>query len=102
MENIDSKQFLEPQVNFDENSEGLVIEKVQAIPQNFIDSLRAEKGNSKAVRENEYMRVASIPVIVVEKWLNEGFDFWNASAKEIVTRLKQENLDYFVTTEKQV
>lgn len=100
--NIDPNRLIDSQVSFDENSEGLVIEKYQEIPQNFIDSLREEKANSRSVREGEYMRVASIPVIVVEKWMKEGFDFQHATAKEILTKLRLENLDYFITTEKQV
>ena len=50
------------------------------------------------------MRVASIPVVVVEKWMREGFDIMSGkhTAAEIVKRLKQENLDAFLTTEKSV
>lgn len=102
MQNINSNQFIDAKVDFHENSEGLVIEKYQEIPQEYVDGLRAEKANSKSVREGEYMRAASIPVVVVEKWISEGFDFWNASAKEILAKLRMENLDYFITTEKQV
>lgn len=102
MENINPNQFIDQNVAFDENSEGLVIERYQEIPQSFIDSLRAEKANSSSVREGETMRVASIPVVVVEKWVREGFDFNNATAAEIVAKLKQEHLDYFITTEKSV
>lgn len=100
--NINPNQFIDSGVDFHENSEGLVIEKFQEIPQSFIDGLRAEKANSKSVREGEMMRVASIPVVVVDKWLAEGFDFQNATAKQILAKLRLENLDYFITTEKQV
>ena len=50
------------------------------------------------------MRVASIPTIVVEKWMREGFDIMTGehSAAEIVKKLKQENLHAFLTTEKSV
>ena len=98
--NINSNQFIDSGVDFHENSEGLVIEKYQEIPQSFIDGLRAEKANSKSVREGEMMRVASIPVVVIDKWISEGFDFQNATAKEIVAKLHRENLDAFVTTSK--
>lgn len=101
-ENIKPHQFIDQNVAFDENSEGLVIERFQEIPQSFIDGLKAQKAASTAVREGETMRVASIPVVVVEKWMREGFDFNNATAKQIVAKLKQENLDYFLTTDKQV
>ena len=100
--NINPTQFIDQNVAFDENSEGLVIERYQEIPQSFIDNLRAEKAASTSVREGETMRVASIPVVVVEKWMREGFDFTNATAKQIVAKLRQENLDYFITTDKQV
>lgn len=102
IENINPDHIADRGIAFHENSEGLVIEKFQEIPQEYLDSLKAEKANSKAVREGEYMRVASIPVVIVEKWISEGFDFWNASAKEIVAKLNMEHLDYFVTTNKQV
>ena len=100
--NINQNQFIDSGVDFHENSEGLVIEKYQEIPQSFIDGLRAEKANSKSVREGEMMRVASIPVVVVDKWIAEGFDFQNATAKQILAKLRTENLDAFITTEKQV
>ena len=50
------------------------------------------------------MRVASIPTVVVEKWMREGFNIMSGehSASEIVKRLKNENLEAFLTTEKSV
>jgi hypothetical protein len=100
--NINPHQFIDQQVAFEENSEGLVIEKYQEIPRYFLDSLKRERDNSKSVREGEYMRVASIPVAVVDKWVSEGFDFSNATAAQIVAKLKLENLDGFLTTDKAV
>lgn len=100
--NINSNQFIDQNVAFDENSEGLVIERYQEIPQAFLDRLKAEKAASSSTREGETIRVASIPVIVVEKWMREGFDFHNATAKQIIAKLRLENLDAFITTEKQV
>ena len=42
--------------------------------------------------------------IVVEKWMREGFNIMTGehSAAEIVARLKNENLEAFLTTEKSV
>jgi hypothetical protein len=48
------------------------------------------------------MSVASIPVAVHEQWLKEGFDLMQEPAHKIVARLKQQNLDAFVTTKKKV
>ena len=52
----------------------------------------------------DYHRVASIPVVVVEKWMREGFNIWdkNVKASEVVARLKSENLDAFLTTTKSI
>lgn len=95
-------QLVTSQVNFDENSEGLVIEHSQFIDPSYLDSLKTQRADSKSGREGEFMQVASIPVVIVEKWEREGFDFWNAPARQIVAKLKTEGLDYFLTTEKQV
>lgn len=100
--NINPNQFIDQQVDFEETSDGLVIEKYQEIPQYFLDSLRRQRDNSKSVREGEYMRVASIPVAVVDRWQADGFDFTNATAAQIVAKLKLENLDGFLTTNKNV
>ena len=50
------------------------------------------------------MKVASIPVVVVEKWQKEGFDIMdpNTDIKEVLRRLHAENLDAFITTDKVV
>jgi hypothetical protein len=85
-----------------ENAEGLIIEKAQYIDPVYLDSLKQQRSESKHRKEGEYMRVASIPVAVIDKWLNEGFDFWNEPAKKILAKLKEEGLDYFITTDKQV
>jgi hypothetical protein len=54
------------------------------------------------MKERDYMSVASIPVAVHEQWLKEGFDLMKEPAHKIVARLKQQNLDAFVTTKKKV
>jgi hypothetical protein len=41
-------------------------------------------------------------VAVHEQWLKEGFDLMQEPAHKIVARLKQQNLDAFVTTKKKV
>ena len=48
------------------------------------------------------MKVASIPVAVADKWMREGFNIYHASGKEILKRLRDENLDAFITTKKSI
>jgi hypothetical protein len=51
------------------------------------------------------MKLASIPTVVVEKWMREGFDILtdrNITPAQIVKKLKEENLDGFLATEKRL
>ena len=95
-------QYLDIGRSISENTDGHIIERVQQIPTKFLDRLAAERNESMSVREGESQRVASIPVCVVEKWISEGFDFWNESNAKIVAKLKADGLEYFMTTGKQV
>ena len=76
--------------------------KSQVIPQSFIQDLRNQRFASSHTREGENQRLASIPVAVHEKWLREGFDLFQHSHKDVLKRLRAENLDAFITTNKQV
>jgi len=88
--------------SFDENTDGLVIQRYQEIPHAFLDSLKRKREESASVKERDYMHVASIPVEIVDTWIREGFDFYNESTRAIVAKLKQENLDAFMVTNKVV
>jgi hypothetical protein len=89
---------------FGENADGLYLKRSQEIPQQLLDSLKEQRNDSTSRREGEFMRVASIPAVVVEKWMREGFNILdpNVNGKEIVRRLKAENLDAFLTTDKSI
>jgi len=98
-------ELINPEVSFQEDSdEKLVVKKEQQIPQSFLDRLKESRDESANNRMGDYHRVASIPTVVVEKWMREGFNIWdkNVTAKEIVARLKLENLDAFLTTTKRI
>jgi hypothetical protein len=101
MTNKDLK-FYDSDYSIDENTDGLVIQRYQEIPQDFLDNLKRKRDESMNVREQNYMHVASIPVEIVEKWQREGFDFQNESVRKIVAKLKSENLDAFLVTNKAV
>ena len=90
---------------FLEDGDSVVRKHTQEIPQSFLDGLAQQRNNSTSQREGEFMRVASIPTVVVEKWMREGFDILsdrNITGADIVKRLKSENLDAFLTTEKSI
>ena len=83
---------------------GVFRKHTQQISQSFLDNVAEQRNRSREQREKEFMSVAQIPTIVVEKWMREGFDIFSGehSAADIVKRLKRENLDAFLTTEKSV
>ena len=95
-------KLIDSTTTFDDNSESLIIQTSQEIPQRFLDRLKEERFDSKHSRTGNYMRVASIPTAIVDKWKREGYDFDNESVKNIVAKLKMEGLDAFLTTDKQI
>lgn len=97
--------LINPEIEFQNDSDNaLVIKNQQHIPQSFLDRLKVARDESSANKMGDYHRVASIPVVVVEKWMREGFNIWdkNVKASEVVARLKSENLDAFLTTTKSI
>jgi hypothetical protein len=86
--------------NISENTDGHIIERVQQIPDGFMERLKQERNASGSVREGEMMRVASIPTSLVEAWISQGFPFYEMTVKQIVAKLKADGLEYFLATEK--
>ena len=93
---------VENKILHDQDDRNYNIIHEQNITQSFLDSTKAAREDSLNHREGEYMRVAGVPVAVHEQWLREGFDMLKEPAFKIVARLKQENLDAFITTKKKV
>lgn len=84
-----------------DNTDGLLIRKDQEITSEFLDQLADERLASKAL-SNDFHKLASIPVVVVEKWLREGFDIYREDAKAILKKLRDEDLTAFIATTKRV
>ena len=86
------------------DSGGLYNHRTQDIPQSFLDGLAEQRNQSANRLEGDYMRVASIPTVIVEKWMAEGFNIFdqNVDGKDIIKRLKAEGLDAFLTTDKSI
>jgi hypothetical protein len=80
----------------------LLIRHSMDIPDDYISDLKRDKIDPDHAPSGDFMKVATIPVIWVEKWKREGFDIYQASAKEIIKRLRNEQLDAFITTNKRV
>ena len=92
------------QHDYHEDSGGLLNKRTQHISQSFLDDIKEQRNQSAGRREGDYMRVASIPTVIVEKWMSEGFNIFdqNVDGKDIIKRLKAEGLEAFLTTEKSI
>jgi len=80
----------------------LVRKHTQTISQAFLDDLKDARNQSTTKPMGELHRVASIPTVVAEKWLREGFDLWEATGEQIVRKLQTEDMGMFMATEKRV
>jgi len=103
--NKDDINFERVLTNFGEDTDGLFMKSSQNITQEYLDGLKQQRDASGSVREGDFMRVASIPTVIVDKWMREGFDILsdrNITAHDIIKRLKAEHLDGFLTTTKTV
>jgi hypothetical protein len=96
------ERLLDTDFQIGQNTEGLFMKKFQEIPTDFLDRNKDRKFESGNTRAGEYHQVASIPTIIVEKWLKEGFDVYREPIKKIVARLRAESLDDFITTKKRI
>jgi hypothetical protein len=90
----------------DANKHGLTdvtVRKDQHITDEFLDNLKEDRAASKAPA-GEYHKVASIPVAVIEKWMREGFNIFdkNIRVEEVVKRLRAEDLQAFIATDKRI
>lgn len=81
---------------------GVTRKHTQNITQAFLDDLKDARNESTKQRIGEYHRVASIPTVVVERWMREGFDMWQATGPQIVKKLQSEDLGAFMATDKRI
>jgi hypothetical protein len=94
-------KLIDPTVSFDDVDDKLLIRKDQTITSEFLDDLKEDRHASKD-RAGEYHKIASVPTVVVEKWLREGFDIWRETPQSILKKLRDENLQAFIATEKRI
>lgn len=95
---IDTKvEFLEG-----EHDAQLVIKKTQDIPQEHIDSLKEARAASTSRKMGDWHRAASIPTSVYEAWLRAGYDAQKEPIAKTLAKLRQEGLDYFITTDRRL
>jgi hypothetical protein len=100
-------QFIDFNTSFEEDHHSgvydtLIIQQSQEIPDEWISRNKLIRANSLHTREGEFMHVAEIPVVIVEKWLREGFDINKEPIRDILRRLRKEELEACILTNKRV
>ena len=95
-----ARTLLGVETEYLQEGNNVTFKNTQNITTAFLDDLKDSRNASTETREKDFQRVASIPVVVHEQWLREGFDLYKASVKEITKRLRDQSLDYFMATDK--
>lgn len=86
---------LEPNVG-----DGFLLKSTQEITDDFLTNLRDIRAESHRPAGDELHLAASIPTIVVDRWLREGFDVFREPVSASLARLRKEDLGAFITTNK--
>lgn len=84
-----------------EHVDGLFVRKDQDITPQFLNDCATARFESNTPSKDLH-HIAAIPVVVVEKWLSEGFDIYQETPRAILRRLREESLDSFITTNKRI
>lgn len=82
------------------DEEPFVIKKTQDITDDFLSRLADKRVASANNKMGDWHEVCSVPVVVVEKWLKEGFDIHKEPARKILAKLRAENLGAFIASNK--
>jgi len=80
----------------------LAVKNEQYIPQAFLDHLADLRFQSMQSPAGDLHRVASIPTALVDHWKRNGFDIHKATPAEILSKLRLEGFDHFITTAKRI
>jgi len=91
-------ELILPQHKFSEDFERFA--RTQEITEDFLDHTAELRHGSTIGPAGDFHHVAKIPNVVIDKWMREGFNIFHESAKDIVARLKHEDLGAFLTTRK--
>jgi hypothetical protein len=97
-------ELINPKVTFhDDIDNALVVKQEQKITDDFLKD-NADLRLASSAPAGNFHKFASIPTVVVEKWMREGFDILKGkhTAKEIMDRLRSEDLTAFITTNKRL
>lgn len=84
-------------------TDGLIIGTRQEVDDDFLSMLRGIRQDSTDQREGEFMLAASVPVFIHDLWMKrDNYDMTKEDIRTTLKKLRAENLDAFITTNKRV
>lgn len=84
--------------DYADTEDGLVIHNTQFISDDFLRDLAEKKANFRGANLDGYTEVAEIPEALVDHWIRQGFDFYKAPAREIIAKLRADNMENFIVS----
>ena len=96
--------FIDTQHEFldGDSKDEVVLRRYQEIPDSFLDEIKDIRNESSNKPMGDFHHYARIPDGVIEKWMMEGFDIFNADPKEILKKLHSDELDKLICTTKRL
>jgi hypothetical protein len=91
-------------VNRDLSVNGFGIEAIQEIPDWFLRNLEDDRTAQDGKFAPDMIKVASIPMSVIETWHRQGFKITdpNNTPQDIMDRLRAEDMQKFITTSRRI
>ncbi len=97
-----TEQFTTIRSDFAVEDEKLYEVATQELKASFWEGLRRTKERDAQKRTGDLWHIASIPVAVIHEWHKRGWKIDQMSADEIIKKLREENLEAFITTSKRI
>ena len=95
-------KYIDAAMDVIQDTDGLYRTSTQEIPTSYLDQLKREKTDSGYTKSGEMMKMASIPVVVVEQMAKEGIDVYKAPIKDLIKWLRNNDMGHFITSEKRI
>ena len=97
-----NKTLIDTDMAVAQDADGLYRTQSQEISSDFLQELQNQKTAGGYTQSGEMLKMASIPVVIVEQMLKEGVDVYKAPIKDIIKWLKTHDMDHFITTSKRI
>lgn len=81
-----------------------VFKRTQDLGNHFLSDLASKRIETSNSRMGDFHHIASIPTVIIENWLAEGFNIYdkNVTAKDIVKRLQGLDMTGLMATSKRI